>query len=334
MRRTRRLSQLEAPDVAGGGLFSKPFGGSSGRRDPRRLVRQRQTELGEQDAPPVAAFAAAEGEPKAAVVALPAERSARSAFRAGQSSPASAETGQVEARPADGLRRASASICGSREHSRAKASSAVERFAPARRQSGSRTASRTASLSRWASGASLSARMCRRRSFTRLIGLQQLLFLRRIVGERRRGRGQYGQKQKTGQKQSKWTQRKSLPGPFACSPGTEAVYGKLYPSRKICATKGFSGGEQGKLFFPAFAMRRLRFEHCRMTGVTFAEGAMNDVTFADCMMDYASLAQCKLERVEFLRSPLRESELDGVQTGPHSSGKKTTFPAPNGAIRP
>lgn len=83
----------------------------------------------------------------------------------------------------------------------------------------------------------------------------------------------------------------------------------------------FSHCEMGNLFFPAFAMRRVRFEHCRMTGVAFAEGAMNDVTFADCMMDYASLAQCKLERVEFLRS-----QLDGVQTGPHSSGRKRPFP--------
>ena len=42
---------------------------------------------------------------------------------------------------------------------------------------------------------------------------------------------------------------------------------------------------------------------------------MNDVTFADCMMDYASLAQCKLERVEFLRSPLRESSWTECRLG-------------------
>lgn len=75
----------------------------------------------------------------------------------------------------------------------------------------------------------------------------------------------------------------------------------------------FNQCELSNFDVPGYALKRVSFIGCRMTGAGFANGAMRDVTFENGMLDYFAVSESKLERVVFMGCPMRESQWSNVK---------------------
>ena len=85
-----------------------------------------------------------------------------------------------------------------------------------------------------------------------------------------------------------------------------------------------TGCELSGATFSAAKLHRVRFEHCRMSGLSTAELHAEHVSFVDDRLDDAWFRMADLDRAEFVDCDLRQADFYAVLGAAHAVPRGAT----------